>query len=264
MSEAHAHPAGERPFERLDELLIGRALGDLDLLDYDPSLDHEGYELAAAAFDLALDGREEPMPSHLRERVIADADLFFGAQQSVSRVAPVRRAPSPAPTRRGAWQALATVAVLVLVVWVGWSVRGGDPTPSDPGLTREQILASGDYVQWDWVGTEDPTVGQVSGDVVWGLEAGTGTMRIGGLAANDPGEFQYQLWIFDRSRDERYPVDGGVFDVPENGGEVLIPIDPKLPVDRPYLFAITVERPGGVVVSSRERIAILAQPPSEG
>jgi len=89
-------------------------------------------------------------------------------------------------------------------------------------------------------------------------------MKIGGLAANDPGEFQYQLWIFDQGRDERFPVDGGVFDVPSGADEVIVPISAKLDVDRPYLFAVTVEKPGGVVVSSRERIAILAQPPEQG
>jgi hypothetical protein len=31
-------------------------------------------------------------------------------------------------------------------------------------------------------------------------------------------------------------------------------------VAEPALFAVTVERPGGVVVSSRERIALLAKP----
>ena len=53
------------------------------------------------------------------------------------------------------------------------------------------------------------------------------------------------------------PVDGGVFDV-DSSGSVTIPIDAKLKVDSPYLFAITVEKPGGVVVSSRERLALVA------
>ncbi len=42
-------------------------------------------------------------------------------------------------------------------------------------------------------------------------------------------------------------------------GEVVVEIDAKLPVAEAALFAITVEAPGGVVVSSRERIALLAQ-----
>ena len=84
-------------------------------------------------------------------------------------------------------------------------------------------------------------------------------MRFRGLAANVPDEFQYQLWIFDRDRDERYPVDGGVFDIPADGAEAEIPVTAALPVDEPTLFAVTVEPPGGVVVSSRERIATVAQ-----
>jgi hypothetical protein len=57
-----------------------------------------------------------------------------------------------------------------------------------------------------------------------------------------------------------YPVDGGVFEIPADGGEVVIPIEAKLPVGQPTLFAVTVEPPGGVVVSSRERIVLVAQP----
>jgi len=38
-----------------------------------------------------------------------------------------------------------------------------------------------------------------------------------------------------------------VFDVDEETGEVYIPVEPKLKVFDPYLFAITTEPPGGVV-----------------
>ena len=88
-------------------------------------------------------------------------------------------------------------------------------------------------------------------------------MRFAGLAANDPADSQYQLWIFDAERDERHPVDGGVFDIPRDGGETIVPIRAKLPVGQPALFAVTVERPGGVVVSDRQRIAVVARPDQE-
>ena len=59
--------------------------------------------------------------------------------------------------------------------------------------------------------------------------------------------------------------DGGVFDVPPGGGDVVVPIRVKLGVTRPKLFAVTVEPPGGVVVSNRERIPLLAKvPPKAG
>jgi anti-sigma-K factor RskA len=84
-------------------------------------------------------------------------------------------------------------------------------------------------------------------------------MRIAGLQPNDRQRWQYQLWIFDKTRDQKYPVDGGVFDIPAGQTEVLVPIDARLPVSEAVLFAVTVEPAGGVVVSTRERIALLAQ-----
>lgn len=84
-------------------------------------------------------------------------------------------------------------------------------------------------------------------------------MRFVGLAVNDPRQLQYQLWIFDKNRDQAFPVDGGVFDITP-AGEVIAPITAKLPVGEPMLFAVTVEKPGGVVVSKRERIVVTAAP----
>ena len=51
------------------------------------------------------------------------------------------------------------------------------------------------------------------GEVVWSAAEQRGYLRIAGLPVNDPKARQYQLWIFDARRDERYPVDSGVFDV---------------------------------------------------
>lgn len=86
-------------------------------------------------------------------------------------------------------------------------------------------------------------------------------MRLASLPVNDPQRQQYQLWIFDTTRPdwEARPIDGGVFDV-RAGGEVVVPIDAKLPIGTPALFAITLEPPGGVVVSSREHLLATASP----
>ena len=109
-----------------------------------------------------------------------------------------------------------------------------------------------------WAPTDPP--------VVWRQATDTGFMVFTGLAGNDPTELQYQLWIFDAERRigdlpqfaidgfpailTQRPVDGGVFD--SGDGEVIIPIDAKLPVGQAAMFAITVEPPGGVVVSDRD------------
>ena len=57
----------------------------------------------------------------------------------------------------------------------------------------------------------------------------------------------------------RYTLRSSVFDV-SSTGEVIVPIAAKLRVDDATLFAVTIERPGGVVVSKRERIVVTAKP----
>ncbi len=78
-----------------------------------------------------------------------------------------------------------------------------------------------------WTATDDPAGKQASGDVVWNSAKQQGFMRFKGLAANDAKQSQYQLWIFDGKQDERYPIDGGVFDVTKTG-DVIVPIQAKL------------------------------------
>jgi hypothetical protein len=61
-------------------------------------------------------------------------------------------------------------------------------------------------------------------------------------------------------------VDGGTFDVSATG-EVVIPINAKLKAKSPEMFAVTMEKPGGVVVSKREKIVAVAKvetPPKAG
>ena len=94
--------------------------------------------------------------------------------------------------------------------------------------------------------------------MVWDPATQTGYMRIAGLPRNDPNVAQYQLWIFDGTRDERYPIDGGVFNIAGTRDGEVVAIHAKLKVAVPLMFAITIERPGGVVVSDRSRLAALA------
>jgi hypothetical protein len=43
---------------------------------------------------------------------------------------------------------------------------------------------------------------------------------------------------------------------------VVVPIHATLPVNAPALFAVTLEKPGGVVVSKRDRIVVTAKLPT--
>jgi hypothetical protein len=130
-------------------------------------------------------------------------------------------------------------------------------TPPTPAEERAALLAKSDSLKINFGATKDPAAAGVSGDVVWDPVTQRGFLHFVGLAANDPALRQYQLWIFDGGRDQRYPVDGGVFDVPANATEVVIPIHAALPVLSAKAFAVTVEKPGGVVVSGRQHVVVL-------
>lgn len=80
-------------------------------------------------------------------------------------------------------------------------------------------------------------------------------MKLEGFPVNDPMSMQYQLWVVDGDRDAKHPVDGGVFDVAADG-TVVIPIDAKLALIKPTAFAITAEKPGGIVVSDGPHLAV--------
>jgi len=206
--------------------------------------------------ELAQDAAAQALPPALAARIIA------AGEAEVSGVTPLR----PAAERSGAagWLGWVVAAAAVLAwVFVG-SPRGPRPVPGPAAPTVAEVRAtllrdSAATQVLAWKGTEDSLSSlAVGGDVVWNGARQEGVMRIAGLKRNDPSREQYQLWIFDAERDDRYPVDGGVFDVGQDG-EVLVPITAKVPVGKAVLFAVTVERPGGVVVSTRERIVLLAQ-----
>ncbi|MDB5215000.1 MAG: hypothetical protein JWO86_2927, partial [Myxococcaceae bacterium] len=131
-----------------------------------------------------------------------------------------------------------------------------------PSELRDKLLAAEGTARAEWTPTKDPLGKAATGEVVWNNDQQKGTMRFRGLAKNDPSRAQYQLWIFDKTRDEKYPVDGGVFDVDSETGDVIVPIRATLAVNAPLLFAVTLEKPGGVVVSKRDRIVVTAKLPA--
>ena len=90
----------------------------------------------------------------------------------------------------------------------------------------------------------------IQGHVIWSHDKQKGFITITGMPINDSSLNQYQIWIVDPIK-YLNPVDGGVFDITTSEKEVIIPINPKLPIFNARAFAITLEQPGGVVVSSQ-------------
>jgi hypothetical protein len=272
--------------ERLQDLLATRAVEGLSQTEQDELIElvasHPGTdpeELERVAASLAMVGlRTEPMPASLRTRVAADAAVWFARREArpangdapaAATVTELRRQPPPS-IAWGGWFAAAAALVLAVIGWVQvdrmeHSLAEREATLAElrepaPAELLAALQARPDTVIVPWSATDDPAAGGAEGAVIWNSTEQAGLMRIRGLQANDPAVAQYQLWIFDAARDDRFPVDGGVFDIPRDAEEVLVPIRARLPVGEAALFAITVEAPGGVVVSSRERIALVAQP----
>jgi hypothetical protein len=128
-------------------------------------------------------------------------------------------------------------------------------------FSRQDMIDSGPATVrlWPWSAEAGSAPG-LEGDVVWDISRQQGYLKFAGLEPNDPSRHQYQLWIVDAARDQRYPVDGGVFDVPPSQDAVVIPVHAAVPVLEPVAFVVTVEKPGGTVVSGRERIVAVARP----
>lgn len=232
-----------------DEASLQRLSNPEDLQDFENTL---------TAIHLSQVGALEAPPAELLLRLERAGKEYLAANSSSPLVKRSRLIPFPLRATAVAGWLLAAGLLLAFALF--------QRSPSyDIEAQRDSLIAdAADLVRVEWTATEDPAAAAASGDVVWSSTRQEGYMRFRNLSPNDPEQTQYQLWIFDPSRAdwEARPVDGGVFNVPE-GTEVVVPIDPKLEVRETALFAVTVEVPGGVVVSDRERLVLTAAPSAE-
>ncbi|MEM6688223.1 MAG: anti-sigma factor [Planctomycetota bacterium] len=279
----------ELGFDRSDDhdlLLAGYVLGDLDTdeqtladrLFEDPEYKETIEELERAAASVSrvtAHQSKQALPSGLRVNILNDAKQqiskgTFGVEdasiQHSSRetTQDVVRSVAFERRERTAW-ILAAAASLLALATLSYSVsnsRRSEVAESESienlSLVRDEFLnthPSSLLATW----SDGPTAFEqsVTGDVVWDGDTQEGYMKFVGLPINDPGSEQYQLWIIDPERDEE-PIDGGVFDCTSDG-EMIVRIDAKLKVIDPQAFAITIEQPGGVVVSTQERLPLLAK-----
>jgi hypothetical protein len=270
-----------RSIDRQDALLADRALEGLSEaeareLEQLGRAGDDSFDLAAAGIALAGLGQLEPMPAALAEKVLSDARRGGATGSSARAGAPAgtvgaraeaRLSPRWDLGRSAGWLAAMAAVILAFFGWnrppqvvekvVTVAVPAPPPRLATPAERRAELLArAADARTLVWSATPDAAAKGAAGDVVWSGSRQQGYLRIRGLAANDPSRAQYQLWIFDGKRDQAHPVDGGVFDVQD--GEVIVPIRAAIQVFEPRLFAVTVEKPGGVVVSRRERIVLTA------
>jgi anti-sigma-K factor RskA len=225
--------------------------------------DDDSFEIATTAFSLTNLDTSEDLPEHLRTKILENAERFLISEPSEDS----QKTFTFEPKRSNwSWLGWAFASVACIALAFNWSTQNVNaPTEnvsnivlSSSQLRQRLIETDKTAIKIDWAKGNIKDLPEVSGDIVWSDARQSGYMRFQGLPINDKSKETYQLWIFDETQDEKTPIDGGVFDV-NSGGEIIVPITAKLKVKNPKLFAVTVEKPGGVVVSKREKIPVLAK-----
>lgn len=250
--------------ERFEELFIADllfGLTDHERAEFDSlAASHGQDELNSLAdlialFDVAKASSDNSrLPPRVRERIRSQATAELSQATSVT---PASRPSLQKPSRLPWAVSIVSLLIAVVVVATTWPFGRRADISQDPAEMRERLIASArDLIREDWSAGPTPVDG-AKGDVTWSGAEQRGYLRFEGLPINDPSVEQYQLWIFDKNQSEATPVDGGVFDIASTG-EVVVPIRPALSVREPYLFAVTIEKPGGVVVSDRSRLPLIA------
>lgn len=241
----------------------------------------EEFELAAAAVDLALASPPAALPSSLRNKLELQADVF-GVGATVSRAAgpaavgsakvdapqPLLWRPEEAQNRRSrdlsalGW--LAAAAALFLAATAYWPrqfpASPATPAPESAQTQFAALTADPETISLPWGEWSDDqvkaAVSGVQGRVIWNERLQKGYMTFTGLRPNDPRLEQYQLWIID-SRGMGQRISGAVFNATPDG-ELIVPIDPRIPTKGAAAFAITIEEPGGTWVSDMSRRVVIA------
>jgi hypothetical protein len=276
--------------DRIMSLLADRATQGLsqeelselkELLQKYPQWDNPYFDLTAAAVNLTDIEIDEPPSDGLRQRIMANAFQYANSTQaeteqersaqerSISKLQKINRENAGTDTvikfpqksarlQMMGWYVAAACLLLAVLGW--WPRLTQKAEPVNLFELRQKLLAeSWDVIKTDWKPVNDQGADRISGDVIWSNAKQQGFMRFTGMPVIDPKVGEYQLWIFDANQDEKFPVDGGVFEVNQQTGEVIIRINAKLKVSQPTLFAVTIEKPGGVVVSKRDPIIAVAK-----
>ncbi|HEV7699615.1 MAG TPA: anti-sigma factor [Pyrinomonadaceae bacterium] len=251
---------------------------------FDPEVveaEFRSLEITTAAISMAS-LEIEPLPDHLTSKILASAP------SALTPAATDAREPWPPNAkifttddvfdkkpRSSLFGWLGWVAAAIAVAALGFNLytaRFNKPQPEQANVPQvetprtltpaeqraEMMRSSADVIQASWAPGNVKELKGLTGDIVWSDDTQSGYMRFRGLPVNDAKATCYQLWIFDQTQDKATPIDGGAFDV-SSDGELIIPINAKLKAVKPEMFAITIERHGGVVVSKREKIAALAK-----
>ncbi|GIU82259.1 MAG: anti-sigma factor [Acidobacteria bacterium] len=262
---------------RILELLSDKALGELSeaelaeirkLEEEHPELEKiaESFELTAAAISLTNLETSEPLPSHLKGKLLKASERYFAEteqgheeekteEKQKTLILEPERKPLPLFGWLGWIVAGAACIALAVNIWLTHFSSESKKEPKTPSLAeqREEILQMPDAIKLEW---KHPKTKEPLGDLVWSNSAQKGFARFYKLPANEPNKETYQFWVIDES--QKSPTDAGIFDITTEG-EVILPVDTRIKVEKPKMFAVTIEKPGGVVIPSLDKITAVAE-----
>ncbi len=252
-------PREEKKQERLIDLLALKSTQKLsideqrelkNLLDLYPEYTedyfHEMTALAQVSFYTQDNFNNEALPKQMRKRIVHAYKAELGQSTLMDFINHYMRVFFYKP--QYAWTL--TVLMMIGLSFSMIEFRNYDANFRYLPLKRAVLENTAkDMIQFPWH-SRSTAIESISGDIIWTDQGQKGFIKITGLPMNDPIQNQYQVWILDPLKYEQ-PVDGGVFDVTQTDKPVIIPINPKLPISKAVAFAITLEQPGGVVVSSQ-------------
>ena len=283
--------------EHLLDLMISQATEGLDpeqerelqRLLKESGMDDEAKKIEAAvvAFELASAEFEDvEIPDAVRDKLLIQAGRYFHGAESESE--PISSEPLPAEygtveygtiTRPDSAQtasqselnrssttssarlglrevvAWATAAACLVFGFWAWNTQSETKSVDSIGGIK-RVDAATDVQTAQWLGVHNP---QTVGQIVWSQGQQAGYMVFENLPINDPSKQQYQLWIFDGDVNQEVPVDGGVFDIANTKTTIMFSAMHR--VNKAVQFAVTIEQPGGVQRSKREKIAVVATLP---
>jgi len=244
--------------EKLLDLLAMRSLSSLShtdelemnhLLDEFPEYTPDYFESTAAIADASYYVHDEnnlsSMPNSVKNKILNK----FKSEQQESLYLKIFKDFFQAP--RMAWALTCLLAIGTSISMIEF--RNYETNYRNLPVKKALLeFSSDDLIEYNWFAQTDEFC-DCSGSVVWSDDGQRGFITLAGLPMNDPTQNQYQIWIVDPNMHAN-PVDGGVFDIRTADAPTIIPINPKLPIDKAKGFAITLEQPGGVVISQKPLI----------
>jgi hypothetical protein len=265
---------------RVQELLVLRATEGLsdgektELARFD-SDDIASFDVAAAMVAFSVQHRED-MPDDVTARVLQNALSHHGKQRAAkdSSTAPALPSVAAVFTAQTIPAVVSTASVHKLtpkasssqrsssiLAYSGWGFaaaaagvaiwmfanKSDSETKRESAVSAAAVAAASDVISLPLL-----TEGALGGNVKWSASAQQGALSIVGLPSNVPTTERYQLWIFDRNRDARYPVDAGLFDASK--GATQFNFAPRMKVEHVTQFMVTREAAHGAVVSERKAV----------